>query len=209
MHNLLKNFYLKNDETQFKKDWLMQNWEVFYDKQIKYPKKIDIQEGFDSLDSLYDILKSRNWLQKPIKMKNGKSSVEYHFMFPYNGHDKYSFKIRGSIDLVLHIDGEYHIIDWKSGSDKNYHIEDLLKSDQLILYSAALQKTDEIQNETLHYVYFYSNKVCDFEVEDHHFKHLKTRINKIIDTYDSGTYTFNISEKCDFCNYRKCCEGMH
>ena len=169
-----------------------------------YPSKKEITEAYESLDNLHEILVKKNWCQTPVILGN-KPAVEFRFKFNYDGHERYYTNVSGSIDLLLCIDDKYHIIDWKSGSDESFHKLKLEDADQLIMYSAAIKKLNDINEETLHYVYFYCNKVFDYTVEDEHFIHLKNRINTIIDAYETNSFEKTHGTHCNICEYKKHC----
>ena len=206
MHSLIENFYI---EEQFNnKQWLFDNWAYFYKKEmVDLPQtKADIESGYEALDNLYKILKRKNWLQKPWNVGRTKG-VEYYFKFPFLGHKKFQVNISGKIDLLLKCDDDICVIDWKTGKSVQYQVDSLDDSVQLILYSVALKKMLNVEDEKLFLVYFYTNKVKEFQVENHHFEMVKEKINNLLDTYDSKKFSKNIGWQCQYCEYRSVCQG--
>ena len=204
MHSLIENFY---EKEQFdNKQWLFDNWIQFYNKELDSTQRTqsDIDSGYEALEKLYDILKKRNWLQKPW---NGSKGIEYYFKFPFLGHKKYQVNITGKIDLLMKIDDDICVIDWKTGKSVKWQVDSLDDSVQLILYSIALKKMFNVEREKLFLVYFYANKVKEFEVENSHFQLVKEKINHLLDVYDSKKFVKNVGWNCNQCEYRSACQG--
>ena len=64
-----------------------------------------------------------------------------------------------------------------------------------------------VEREKLFLVYFYTNKVKEFEVENSHFQLVKEKINHLLDVYDSKKFAKNVGWNCNQCEYRSACQG--
>lgn len=206
MHSLIEKFY-ENGEFENKK-WLFDNWPLFYKKEMSGLQQLqkDIDDGFVALENLYSILKKQKWLQNPWNVGRTKG-VEYYFKFPFLGHDKYTVNITGKIDLLMNLEDGVSVIDWKTGKSVKYQVDTLDDSIQLILYSVALKKMLNVEEEKLFLVYFYANKVKEFKVENSHFQLVKQKINHLLDVYYTKKYSKNVSWACNQCEYRSICQG--
>jgi len=204
MHSLIENFYL---QQRFEKQWLLDNWEFYYKKEMfANPKKEDLNTGYKALENLYKILNERDWLQ-PAWSAGHSRGVEYYFKFPFMGHHKYQVNISGKIDLLIKPHEDICVVDWKTGKSVKYQVETLEDSIQLILYSVALKKMLSVDNEKLYLVYFYANKVKEFEVENEHFELVKNKINNLLDVYDKKKFSKTVDYHCNQCEYRSVCQG--
>jgi len=130
-HKLLEFFYRKGTFSTYD---LFQNWEKFFNIEVKAQCAEGLQylsysraTGFTMIKNWVAMAKTEGWLQKPF-------GIELEFMLPYNN-DKYSISVHGYMDLVINVNDDYYILDWKSGkhSEGSYN-------KQAILYSWALYK---------------------------------------------------------------------
>jgi len=205
MHALIENFYLLE---KFDKQWLFDNWERYYAKELVNitHREEDIEIGYEALHNLYSILKRHDWLQPAWKV--GKmNGVECYFKFPFQGHDKYVVNLSGKIDLLLKRKDAICVIDWKTGKNVKYQVDDLSESIQLILYSIALKKMFDVEHEKLFLVYFYADKVKEFEVTNEHFQIVKQKVNNFLDVYHTKKFAKAVSWTCNRCEFRSVCQG--
>jgi len=207
MHNLLESFYKDHSRIKWNKQWLIDNWEKYYRKQFDESevRQDEIKEGYKALEKLYLILEKYDWFHSPMEV-NGYPGTEYYFKFPFQGNDRYLVNISGKIDLILKRQNQICVIDWKTGKSKQWQANTLYDSAQLILYSAALQKIDNIEEEKLYLVYFYTDEVKEFEVTNDHFEHVKSKINHLIDMFDRKIFKRQKGFHCRFCEFQKLCK---
>jgi len=206
-HVLIETFYRNYKKIKWKKIWLLRNFEFFYNRHVKQSdrRKDDIEKGRQYLENLYGILERNDWLHPPLFLNN-KSGLECWFKFWYLGHEKYRIKAIGKIDLILKRQDEICVIDWKTGLSKEFQVNDIYDSAQLILYSAAMKKEFEVDEEKLFLVYFFTDTVKEFIIDNNHFIHLKKKINHFLDVYDTGKFKKKPGKHCDFCDFKYLCK---
>ena len=205
MHSLLEEFYKK--ELFDNKQWLVDNWKAFYMKELLSENKEDLATGYEALDKLYGILQQQNWLQPAWKYGN-KKGIEIYFKFPFHGNEKYVVNLTGKIDLLLKRDKELCVIDWKTGKSVKYQVNNLNDSLQLILYSVALKKVFDVEDESLFLVYFYADKVQKFKVTNQQFQILKEKVNDFLHVYHTKKFAKTVNSwQCGYCEYRSVCQG--
>lgn len=206
-HKLMEDFYSKYKTIQWKKNWLVENWEDYYFSEMNSIGIIDqdIADGYKAINNVYNILEKQQWFYPAMNI-TGKSGVEYYFKFPFEGNDKYRVNISGKIDLLLNRDNEICVIDWKTGKSKNWQAETLFDSVQLILYSAALHKLIGIEEEQLFLVYAYVDNIKQFVVNTEHFEYVKQKVNDLLAVYETGGYTTKRGFFCQNCEFQAHCK---
>jgi len=208
MHKLVEGFYRNCKTIKFNKDWLINNWRMYYNYRVNEDLRSeqDYQEGLASLDKLYRIMDRYGWLKEPLSL-NERKGLELYFKFPYHGHSKYEVNMSGKIDLIVESYGDICLIDWKTGKSDKFLPSSLSDCFQIVLYAVALKKKYDINinEQRLFLVYFYLDKVLEYKIDESVLYGIKDKINEFLDIYDTGTYEKREGTHCKFCAFREPC----
>jgi len=209
LHTLMQHYYHRWEELEWKKTWLIDSWEDCYKHHFLKAKlpisNSEIISGKEHLDWLHGALEKQGWLKPAFQVKD-KSGIEYSFKFPYNGHTDFIVDIIGKIDL-LQKNSVIDVIDWKSGSNQGNIIDDVASSTQLLIYSAALKKVLDINEENLYLVYIYLHEIRKFTVGNELFKLIVQQVNALLDAYAVQEYQCIKGKHCQYCDYKIICKA--
>lgn len=132
-HNLVDTMYtnVKKGLMDYSLDWLLDNWEMFYDEEIKKSRnKIkDIEEkrkqGLELINGFWEMANKYDWLKTPIMH-------ERFLSFKYKKYD-----ILFKADAVFEHDDRYEIVDWKTGMSSYIEHEN---NQQMVQYILCFKK---------------------------------------------------------------------
>lgn len=209
-NELKESNFIKNGKADSKKTLKLSKDFKQYEKQIidiiedgEYNfSEFDKIQGYSLIKKIYPMLVERDWLVPP-KVFDGKVGAEIWFSFKFEAHPIYEPNIVGKIDLIIEKEG-VNVIDWKTGKNQVEKIEDSI---QLILYSAALLKVFNIDEESLYLVYPNSGDCLKFTVKNNHYEILKKKIMTMLDVLHSKIFKKMENQYCKYCEYQEICEG--
>jgi predicted RecB family nuclease len=203
-HKLMEQFYRLGT---FSTGMLFKNWEKIFDVETKIQgaQKLELKfakaTGFTMIKNWVAMAKENGWLQNAYIFDDGKSGIENEFLLPYDN-DRFEINVHGFMDLVIEINGQIHILDWKTGK----HSEDKYTL-QAILYSWALYKKYGLIEEKIRFVHpsKKENRIVDVIVKDEHYKTISKEVTKMFDAIESNKFIKMKDEKnCKWCNWLDC-----
>jgi len=195
-HKLLQTFY---NQRTFQTHDLFQNWEKFFDIEIKMQNAQDIElkyaraSGFTIIKNWVSMAKANDWLHEAI-------GSELEFKQAYNN-DKFEIDVHGYIDLVTEVNGKIYVLDWKTGK----HNEEKHRL-QALIYSWALYKQFDIVEECIKFVYpsKKENRIVDVHVKDEDYYDVKKKVDEIFQAIKADEFKKKQSDNCKWCNWIDC-----
>lgn len=203
-HKMMEQFYRLGT---FNTGMLFKNWEKIFDVEAKVQgaEKLELKfvkaTGFTMLKNWVAMAKENGWLQNAYVFDDGKDGIENEFLLPYDN-DRFEINVHGFMDLVIEINGQIHILDWKTGK----HSEDKYTL-QAIMYSWALYKKYGLIEEKIRFIHpsKKENRIVDVVVKDEDYKIISTKVESMFDAIENDKFVKAKDEKnCKWCNWIDC-----
>lgn len=180
-----KAVYAKWDrilQKEWKTEWKKDQYKNITLKQVESIKFL----GFKHIKNFFIIAEKENLL-RPVEYSEKKLNANYK-----------NHKITAKLDIIIKINGELVIIDWKTGKPKK---EDLI---QLVLYAAIFSKMEQKEIKKVAICYLNEGKI--------YYKDITPELKEKVSKYILSIYNRIISDKsflptpheyCKNCNLYK------
>jgi len=200
-HALMEWFYISKKFNTYP---LFNEWERFFEEQRKKYKcndpylKYAKMSGYTMIKNWVAMAKKYGWLKEAVQIGD-QYGVEMEFMLPYEN-DRYEINVHGFIDLVIEVNGEVYILDWKTGKVYDYYRL------QGILYSWAIYKKFGIVEDSFIFVHPAKkvNDIFSLKVEDKDYNEIVVLVNELFDCIEEDNFEKRPADGCRYCDYVDC-----
>jgi len=133
------------------------------------------------------------------------SSIAEVRVGPYEDADT-KIKLGGKVDRIDNHDNTYSIVDYKTGRKLKHNEDDVTTCFQVLLYAYILEQQEKKNMTSCKYLYLRLNRVVNCVYNEDIKKQLKSILNNLKETLDSGEFiTQESKDTCKYCTFSKVC----